>query len=162
MKWKYSLVRSAGFAVGVLACILIACIWGPREETLELDLYSGQQQTIKDFLWYHRVSQESAGEHTVWAREHQRSNITPWYVMVCSTQRVNWFEPVVNADTDTRDVVRSIYNLSIPEEQKAMLLHEYWRDLDEARSNKPIDSIFEHWAQRLEDVCSQSIQKGGN
>jgi hypothetical protein len=162
MKWKYLLACAVGFAAGVLVCILIACIWGPRAETLELDLYSGKQRTIKEFLWHYRISQKTADEHTLWAKKHQQRSITPWYVMVSSTQRPNWFGPMVSGDAYIRDVVRSIYDLSIPEQEKLKLLHEYWSSLDKARSEKPIESVFEQWDQRLEEVSSQSSQKGGS
>ena len=149
MKQEHFLIFIAGFFLGVLACILIACIWGPRAETLELDLYSGQQRTIREFLWYYRISLQPDEEHTGWAKEQQEKSITPWYVMVSSTQRSSWFGPLASGDACVRDIVRSIYDLSVPQEEKVKLLHEYWSSLDNARSIKPVESVFEQWHQRL-------------
>ena len=170
MKWKYLLACATGFAAGVLACILIASIWGPKAEDLELDLYSGQQRTISEFLWSYRISQKPDDGHTLWAKGHQPmwakkqglSNITPWNVMVSSTQRPEWFGPVVNGHAYIRDVIRSIYNLSITKQEKVKLLHEYWTSLDEARPVKPIESVFEQWDQRLEEAPGQSSRKVTN
>ena len=166
MKQKHLLIFIPGFIVGVLVCILIAYVWGPRAETLELDLYSGQQRTIKEFLWHYRISPKAADEHTLWAKKHQQRSITPWYVMVSSTQRPSWFGPVVSGDAYIRDVVRSIHDLSIPDGEKAKLLYEYWSSLDKARSEKPIESVFEQWDKVLRPTDIETsvarIREGAN
>jgi hypothetical protein len=153
-----------GFLSGVLASLLalaiLACKYGPRGESREVDLYSGRMMTQRYFLWKRSHIPGPEEPHVRWAIEHQNP-VRSWYVFVCGMSRAEWFGHMMAVDTFRGDHVLPIYRLPLPEEEKVKLLHQYHEELDALKvrqeewreSGKFMERFHQDWEQRLKKLA---------
>ena len=148
-----------GVLVSFLVLVIIAFKWGPRGESIEVDLYSGHIITHKFFLWKRTHIREPKGPHVQWAIQHQNP-IRSWYRVASSMSRAGWFEKMLAVRYKTREYVYEIYSLQIPEEEKIKLLHQYHKDLDALKLKEQeylksfdfMESFYMDWEQKLEKI----------
>jgi hypothetical protein len=161
--WK---MLFAGFLCGVLASLLVLVVlalkYGPRGESVTVDLYSGHTVIYRHFLWKHSEVSEPNEAHVRWAVEHLNP-VRSWYKPVCGTGRAGWFEDMLSWDTFRGDWVLPIYSLKLSEEEKVTLLHQYHEELDAMKlkekeyyeSSKFMERFHKDWEQRLKSYRQQ-------
>jgi len=152
-----------GFLFGLLASFLVLVIItfkrGPRGESTQVDLYSGNLITNKFFLGKHSQISGPAAPHVRWAIQHQNP-VRSWYIVASSISRARWFGKMLAVDYNTREYVYEIYSLKIPEEEKIKLLHQYHKDLDALKLKEQerlksfdfMESFYMDWEQKLEKI----------
>ena len=148
-----------GVLVSFLVLVIIAFKWGPRGESITVDLYSGNAITYKFFLWKRSQISGPKFPHVRWSIQHQNP-VRSWYIVASSMSRAGWFGKMLSVSYTTREYVYEIYSLQIPEEDKIKLLHQYHKELDalklkEQERSKSFDfmeSFYMDWEQKLEKI----------
>jgi len=161
---RTGILFSAGFLSGVLASLLVLVVlafrYGPRSESVTVDLYSGHIVAYKHFFWRHSIIPAPESPHVRWAIQHQNPPRS-WYVVAGGTSRAGWFAPMLSVDYTTREYVYDIYSLQLPEEEKVKLLHQYHEELDALKTKeqehyeagKFRERFHKEWERRLEKAA---------
>lgn len=152
-----------GLLTSFIVLVLIALQWGPRGESMQVDLYSGRLFIDKHFLWKRSHIYSPMSKSAQWAIDNQ-DPVRNWYVFVASEGRSHWFSSILCADTITREYASVIYSLPLPEAKRIQLLHQYHQDLDEvqlkikelAKKDKIMESFYEKWDQQIEKLNNDS------
>ena len=162
-RWRMLFI---GFLLGVLvsflALVIIALKWGPRGESVEVDLYSGHRIIYRHFFSKRSRIPGPKLAHVRWAIQHQNP-VRSWYRVGSSMSRPGWFGKMMAVSYITREYVYEIYSLEIPEEEKIKLLHQYHKELDalkvkESELRKSFDymeSFYKDWEQKLEKIRNE-------
>lgn len=165
-RWRLLCV---GFLLGVLvsflALVVVAFKWGPQGESVSIDLYSGNLIKHSFFLSRRTHTELPKDAHVQWAIDHQYP-VKSWYQTGSNISRSEWFGEMMSVDFMVRPYVYDIYSLSIPEDEKVQLLHQYHQDLDALKS-KQDEYVQSHdfwavfnkkWEKKVETLQTNSQQ----
>jgi hypothetical protein len=138
---------------GIPACFLavvgfwcVANQWGPYSKNIMMDWYSGHSIVYKNSLGRHSSIPSPIAPHTQWAIDHQNP-VRNWYIYAAGFSRSKWFGRGFFVDAFLRDYIYEIFNLSMSEDEKVELLHEYHGDLDVLKSKEEDKTVTsEDWA----------------
>ncbi|HML76546.1 MAG TPA: hypothetical protein PKB02_18795 [Anaerohalosphaeraceae bacterium] len=156
-KWRFMII---GFVCGVLVCVLtavvIACMWGPQGESIEVDMYSGSLIIHKHYLWKRSRVPGPMQPYSQWAIDHQ-DPVKSWFIPASSTGRSEWFGQMLSVDLTTRSHVFELYSLAMSEEEKVRLLMQYHQDLDalkmklqEQKEIAAMEAFYIKWDQKID------------
>lgn len=156
-KWRLIFIGfMCGVLVSILAGALVACMWGPQGESIEVDMYSGSLIIHKHYLWKRSRVPGPMQPYSQWAIDHQ-DPVKSWFIPASSTGRSEWFGQMLSVDTATRSHVYEIYSLAMPEEEKVKFLMQYHQDLDtlkmklqEQKEIAAMEAFYIKWDQRVD------------
>ena len=146
-----------GIGIGISLSVAAAYVFGPRGSTAQMNLYTGAKWTYHHLLWHTWLTEHPVAEHTKWARSNMGTERTNYTVFRFSYGR-GWFDSLEHGDGFARDIVKKIYELSVPDERKIELLHEFHQDIermrdvnDKNRDKNHYKTLCKKWVERLED-----------